>query len=409
MLAGILMFSSFVWGQHVALGWQDEVRRCAEAQDWPAAMRIVDQEIARAPQDMDVRAWRARILAWSGRLVEAEREYREILTVSPSDPDDWLGIGSVYSREGKMEEALRALDRAVELDPRRPDLRTALGRALMVANKQSVAKLEFQNALNLDPGSAEAHAGLLSVRGEPKQELRLGINTDLFNFTDANHDQGVSLISHWTDKWATRVAGDFYQRAGTDAGKFSASVTGNIQRWGALTIGGATARDNGVVPKTEAFFDYDHGWRLNWGKLARGLEVVYAHHWYWYPAARVMTVTGTMLVYLPREWTWSLGLTGARSQFPGTDTAWRPSGMTKLGFPIVSGEKPRLAGNIFFAVGTENFAKQDQIGQFSAQTYGGGLCLRFTARQDVTGYGAYQRRTLDRAQTSFGFTYGIRF
>jgi hypothetical protein len=64
---------------------------------------------------------------------------------------------------------------------------------------------------------------------------------------------------------------------------------------------------------------------------------------------------------------------------------------------------------MFFAVGTEDFAQVDQIGRFSSQTYGGGLRFRFAEAQDVTGYVAFQQRTQDRAQTSFGITYGIRF
>lgn len=80
-------------------------------------MRIVDREAAAAPQDMDVRAWRARVLSWSGHLSEAEKEYLEILKFARNDPDDWMGLAGVYSREGRMEEAARALDRAVELDP----------------------------------------------------------------------------------------------------------------------------------------------------------------------------------------------------------------------------------------------------------------------------------------------------
>ncbi len=58
-------------------------RQLAEAKDRKSAMRLVEQEIARAPQDMDVRAWRARVLAWSGQLPEAENEYREILKTGP--------------------------------------------------------------------------------------------------------------------------------------------------------------------------------------------------------------------------------------------------------------------------------------------------------------------------------------
>jgi hypothetical protein len=59
------------WGQ--APDWQGQVREYAEARDWASAMRLVEQEIAEAPQDMDVRAWRARLLAWSGKLSEAPK------------------------------------------------------------------------------------------------------------------------------------------------------------------------------------------------------------------------------------------------------------------------------------------------------------------------------------------------
>jgi len=37
------------------------------------------------------------------------------------------------------------------------------------------------------------------------------------------------------------------------------------------------------------------------------------------------------------------------------------------------------------------------------------LRFQLTERHDVTGFVAYQKRTQDRTQTSFGFTYGFRF
>jgi len=203
------------------------------------------------------------------------------------------------------------------------------------------------------------------------------------------------------------MAGNVYRRGGTEAGKFVASFTGKLPRWGALTLGGAAGHDNNVIPKNEAFFEYDGGWKLSGSKILRGLELDYGQHWYWYTTARILTIHETALFYLPHEWTWSLGLTGVRSHFSSTE--WRPSGMTRLGFPITGWNQHRLGGNVFYAVGTENFAQVDQIGQFSSHTYGGGLRFQLTAREDVTGFAAYQKRTQDRRQTSFGFTYGIRF
>ena len=409
VLAGACIFCSLAWAQQAFLSWQQEARKCVEQQDWSAAMRIVDREIGRAPQDMDIRAWRARILAWSGRLVDAEDEYHVILAADPNDADDWMGLANVYSREGRSEEAEQALKRALAIDPKRADLHAARGRALRAEHNLGEAKLEFQKALNLDPTSEEARAGLLSLRGEPKHELLLGSDTDLLSFADANHDEVVSLTSQWTSRWRTTAAGAHYRRAGTDAEKFSASLTGKILEGGALTVGGAMGSDNGVIPKCEALFDYDQGWRLGQSRLLRGLEIAYGQHWYWYTTARILTINETATLYLPHEWTWSLGLTGARSHFSGTETEWRPSGVTRIGFPITGNDERRLGGNLFFAVGTESFAQVDQIGRFSSQTYGGGLRFQMTVRQSVTGVAAYQKRTQNRSQTSFGLTYGIHF
>jgi tetratricopeptide (TPR) repeat protein len=409
LVTAALLCISPARGQAQTLDWHAEVRKYAEAQDWPSAMRVVDQEIARAPQDMDVRAWRARVLAWSGRLAEAEREYLEILKVSRTDPDNWMGLSGVYLREGKVPQAQQAIDAAEELDPKRADLHAARARVLRAAGKRNDARLEFQKALNLDPTSTEAQAGLVSVRREPKHELRLGQDNDLLSYTGAYHDEWVSVASQWTSHWTTSVAGDFYQRSGAEAGKFVGSITGRQPKWGAVTVGGAIGHDNAVIPKSEAFFDLDHGWKTGETNFVRAVEFIYGQHWYWYQSSRILALNGGAILYLPQEWTFSLAATGARSVFSGTSAEWRPSGVSKLGFPLARWGDQRLSGNVFFAAGTENFAVVDQIGRFASQTYGGGLKFQITNRQDITGYAGYQKRTQNRTDTSFGLSYGIHF
>jgi hypothetical protein len=174
-------------------------------------------------------------------------------------------------------------------------------------------------------------------------------------------------------------------------------------------VGGAIGHDNAVIPKSEAFFDLDHGWKSGETTFVRGMEIVYGQHWYWYQSSRILTLGGSTIVYLPREWTLSLGATGARSAFSGTDAEWRPSEITRLGFPLAGWGSKRLSGSVFFAAGTEDFARVDQIGRFASQAYGGGLRFRITARQDVTGYGSYQKRTQNRTDTALGLSYGIQF
>lgn len=395
--------------QQPAPDWQAEVRKEVAAHDWNAALRTIDLQLKRFPQDMDIRAWRARVLAWAGRLPEAEKEFDAIVQVVPNDPDNWMSLGNVYVQEGRLDDALRATTRAVEIDPNRADLHEARARVLHALGDLREARWEFQRAADLDPKDMDARAELASLRGEAKHELRIGNDNDLFNFTSGNQGEWLSLVSRWSPHWTTSTAGNFYQIAGTPAGKFVGSVTGSMPHWGALTVGGAVGHDNTVIPKSEAFFEGDHGWRVSEDGVLRGVELTYGQHWYWYSTARILTLNENTIVYLPNDWTWSLGLTGARSHFSETGVDWKPSGLSRLAFPIRSWGVRRLSGNVFFAVGTEDFAQVNQIGSFSSQTYGGGLRFQITARQDVTGYAGFQQRTQDRTDTSFGWSYGIRF
>lgn len=409
LLAVGLLWALPIYGQDHTTVWQAQVRKYAGAHNWESAMRLVDEQIARAPQDMDVRAWRARLLAWSGRLAEAEKEYLEILRFSKTDADNWMGLAGVYLREGKIQEAEQSIHTAEEMDPNRADLRAARARILRAAGKREEAREEFQKSLNLDPTSTEAQTGLRSVRGERKHEVRLTQDNDLLSYTSVYRDECVSLASQWNSRWSTSVAGNFYQRSGADAGKFAGSITRRQPKWGAVTVGGAVARDNAVIPKNEAFFDLDHGWKTGETNFLHSVEFDYGQHWYWFQAARVLTLNGTAILSLPREWTFSLAGTGARSAFSGTGAEWSPSGTTRLGFPLARWGDRRLFGNVFFAVGTENFAVIDQIGRFASQTYGGGWKFQITTRQDVTGYAGYQKRTQNRTDVSFGLSYGIHF
>lgn len=411
MCATLILFmaGAYTWGQGSTLEWQAAVRRYAEDKDWAAAMRIVEEEISRRPADTDVRAWRARILAWSDHLAEAEQEYAAILKVSPRDPDTWLGLGSVYLRQNRVTEALAALDKAEELDAGRADIHSARGRALRAAGQTREARFEFQKALALDPTSSEAQDGLRSVRGEPKHELRFGQENDSFNFTDGYHQGWITLSSAWTPYWITSVAGTAYRRAGDDAAKFVISATRRSKKWGALTVGGAAGSNSAVIPGREAFFDLGKSSKTGENTFLRGVDFTYGQHWYWYRTARILTLSGRTDIYFRRNWILSFNASGARNAFSGTAVEWRPSGLARLGFPLVGRAEKRLSGNVFFATGTEDFARVDQIGAFAAQTYGAGWRFNLTGRQDITGYAYYQKRTQDRTDTGYGFSYGVHF
>ena len=98
------------------------------------------------------------------------------------------------------------------------------------------------------------------------------------------------------------------------------SITRRQPKWGAITAGGATGHDNGVVPKSEAFFDLDHGWKVGEATLVRVVEFSYGQHWYWYQTSRILALNGVAIVYFPREWmlTFVISTRGAASVASGS-------------------------------------------------------------------------------------------
>jgi tetratricopeptide (TPR) repeat protein len=384
--------------------WQQQVVDEVKAHKLDTALTIVEKRLADAPEDLEAHGWLGRLLAWKGRWSDGEVEYRLVLEKFPNDTDILIGLADVLLWQRKYSESLQVLDRAKAISPTDPEILSRQARVLALLGRTGEARSEYLKTLQADSGNNDAREGLASLRENTKHEFRVGEDVDFLSYANNGQTQSVSLSSRWNRQWSTIFGVSIYQRFSQDAGKFLASTSFHLTAQDWLGVGGALANSQGVVPTTESFFEYGHAFRFE-NRWVRGLESSYQQHWYWYQGAHVLALTTSQIVYLPREWTWSLNVTGARTGFVGTPVAWAPSGWTKIGFPL----RRHLGGNLFFAVGSENFSQIDQIGRFSARTYGAGLRYQFADRQDVNGYVARQDRNQGQTDTSFGLSYGIRF
>jgi tetratricopeptide (TPR) repeat protein len=384
--------------------WQAQVRKDVEIQHIDSALAIVDQRLADVPEDLEAHGWRGRLLAWKGRWSEGETEYRFVLDEVPDDIEILTGLSDVLLWQKRYSEALQTLDQARKISPSDPEILSRRARVLALLGRTPEARSEYHQTLLFDSQNIDARTGLADLREDTKHELRIGEDVDVFNYANTGQTEGVSLNSRWNQRWSTVLGVNTYQRFGQDAVKFLASSAFHFTARDWFTVGSAVANSQSVVPTNEAFFDYGHAFQIE-NRWFKGLESSYQQHLFWYQGAHVLTLNTSQIIYLPHEWTWSLNVTGARTGFVGTPVDWTPTGWTKLGFPL----QRRVTGNVFFGVGSENFAQIDQIGRFSAHTFGAGLRYKFAARQDITGYVARQYRTQGQIDTSFGLSYGIRF
>ena len=90
----------------------------------------------------------------SGNLAEAQRLYRAVLALSPSDPQALHGLGVIAFATGNRDEALPLLAKAAQQAPRIAEVRRNYANALVVSGRFDAAIPEYRAILKLEPRSA---------------------------------------------------------------------------------------------------------------------------------------------------------------------------------------------------------------------------------------------------------------
>jgi len=90
----------------------------------------------------------------AGRRAEAERLYRQILSIDPGQLDAMQLLGVLANEAGRHEEAIGLISAAIDKSPNIASWHSNLGGALLMLNRSTEAIASFERALTLDPNSA---------------------------------------------------------------------------------------------------------------------------------------------------------------------------------------------------------------------------------------------------------------
>jgi len=109
-------------------------------------------------------AWR---LHQAGSFADAERTYREVLSINPNQPDALNLLGLLAYQHGRMGEAAHLFENAARAAPTNADVRSNQGLALKALGRLDEALQAFDQAIATRPEFAEAHVN----RGIALKEL----------------------------------------------------------------------------------------------------------------------------------------------------------------------------------------------------------------------------------------------
>ncbi len=97
------------------------------------------------------------VLREQGELDAACATYKQVLTMKPGHPEGYNNLGVVLKEQGKRDEARDACQRAIALNPENAEAHCNLGVILFECERLDEAIPRFRQAVSLKPHYAKAH------------------------------------------------------------------------------------------------------------------------------------------------------------------------------------------------------------------------------------------------------------
>ncbi|MGA3068212.1 MAG: tetratricopeptide repeat-containing glycosyltransferase family protein [Tepidisphaeraceae bacterium] len=164
----------------------------------PEAQKLYRQILSRQPQHSGALHYLGVIANQAGRRNEAVELILRAVALNPINPDAYGNLGNAFKDIGKLDEAIAAYRQAIALDPSAPESHSNLGNALREKRQYKEAVAALRQAIALSPNFPEAHNNLGNVLRDTGQldesiaayRQAIALNP---NFAEAHNNLGSAL------------------------------------------------------------------------------------------------------------------------------------------------------------------------------------------------------------------------
>jgi len=390
LVATCAVATAALWAQ---LDHAGAIRRHAADGNMAEAMRAADEWVAADPTNREACAWHARVLTWSGRLDEAEGEFRALLAKVENDSENLQGLASVLNARGDHRGAIRLLERACPDAAASPDCGAARARTLVWLGRTNEARRLFTELHLLD-----------ETPRETRYRLQAGGGVDLMSFSSDLSAWTASLSARLNPKW--EVEGGFveWRRFGMLSTGGLGRITWHPGRKTAISVGGESSGRQDIGARAIALLGFDHGFEVSEAGQLRAIELVLEQRLAWYSGTRVLSFAPGVVLYLRHGVDWLVQSTVSQMGAGGRPD-WKGSALTRVSFGIAG----RLRGRVLAASGAENFGTADQLLFRSSRSVGAGLTIGAGTGKEFRADVRRQAVAGGRSATGFEGGYALRF
>jgi Flp pilus assembly protein TadD len=171
-----------------------------EAQRYDEAEKSYRTALELDRRSRPVRRSLAQLALRRGRLPEAERLLRELVSEAPGDPDYQLALGTLLAARGDLGSARATFARVLAISPRHPAALYNLGRAELRAGDLNGAEDAFRRLDAVSPQAPYAPYGLALVHARRHEtepacaELLRALDRSLFDRRAAERDPELAPL-----------------------------------------------------------------------------------------------------------------------------------------------------------------------------------------------------------------------
>jgi len=133
------------------------------AGDLPAAAKLLENAVARAPEDFSYRITYGNLLCDRGEFSAAIAQFHRATELNAAHVLGWYNLGNSLQGDGQVEAAIASFRQAVKVDPDHVDARNNLGAALQDLGERDDAVRCFEDILRDHPRHAPSLFNLHTV------------------------------------------------------------------------------------------------------------------------------------------------------------------------------------------------------------------------------------------------------
>ena len=130
-----------------------------------AALGLLNQALAKDPENGKANAQLAKIYYSQGEVSKAREAVARALKTTPYQPDYLYVLGRVLEQQGDLPGALSTFEKTVEVDPRESDAYYEMGMAYLKTNDRARGLEALKRAVHLAPDDADYRAALQKAEG----------------------------------------------------------------------------------------------------------------------------------------------------------------------------------------------------------------------------------------------------